>query len=132
MIQTDYASFRNSSENNRRLIDQEEFILDVTETIAQEMEEQQLLQKDLADRLGKSKSHVSQMLGGGRNLTLRSISDIASALGCRPKILFRRVSVNKGRVVPFPRRTTAWEPEDSMNEDVRFTDLVRKPAKVCA
>ena len=39
---------------------------------------------ELARRLGRTPGFVSQLLGGGRNLTLRTIADIAAALSHRP------------------------------------------------
>ena len=65
----------------RKLLAQEELILEVTETICDVMENETISRKDLADRLGKSKGFVSQLLTGGRNLTLRTVADILHVLG---------------------------------------------------
>jgi len=48
-----------------------------------------LSQDDLASRLGVDKSLVSKRLRGLENLTLRTLSFMASALGCRLLILFQ-------------------------------------------
>ena len=55
----------------RKLLAQEELILEVTETICELLENEKISRKELADRLGKSKGFISQLLNGGRNLTLR-------------------------------------------------------------
>ena len=68
------------------LVRQEELILDVTERLTQALENAGVTQAELAKRLGKSPGFVSQVFGGGRNLTLRSISDIATALSLRPTL----------------------------------------------
>ena len=65
----------------RRLLAQEELILEVTETICNILEKEKISRKELAERLGKSKGFVSQLLNGGRNLTLRTVADILHALG---------------------------------------------------
>ena len=65
----------------RRLLAQEELILEVTEVLCGLLEEEKISKKELAHRLGKSKGFVSQLLNGGRNLTLRTLADILHALG---------------------------------------------------
>lgn len=69
-----------------RLVRQEELILDVTETLTRALETAGVTRAELARRLGRSPGFVSQVFGGGRNLTLRTIADIASALSVRPAL----------------------------------------------
>lgn len=83
---TDYEVFETSSVSNRRLLGQEELILEVTEVLSQALEKEGITKKDLAERLGKTQGFVSQILAGGRNLTLRTIADVADALECRIRI----------------------------------------------
>lgn len=64
-----------------RLMDQEDLIMEVTETLCELLEKEGVSRKELADRLGKSKGFVSQLLNGGRNLTLRTVADILHVLG---------------------------------------------------
>ena len=70
----------------RKLLAQEELILGVTETICELLENEKVSRKELADRLGKSKGFVSQLLNGGRNLTLRTVADILHVLGYRASL----------------------------------------------
>ena len=65
----------------RRLFAQEDLIMEVTETLCELMEKEGISRKELADRLGKSKGFISQLLNGGRNLTLRTVADILHVLG---------------------------------------------------
>jgi transcriptional regulator with XRE-family HTH domain len=65
---------------------QEELILEVTEAMARALRTSGLTQAELAGRLGKSKGFVSQIFGGGCNLTLRTLADVAGALGCKVQI----------------------------------------------
>jgi transcriptional regulator with XRE-family HTH domain len=59
-----------------RLTNQEELILDVTELILERLEQKDLNKAQLANMLGTNKSHISQLLRGSRNMTLRTVSDI--------------------------------------------------------
>jgi len=59
-----------------RLTRQEELILDVTELILEKMEQKGLNKSQLAETLDTNKSHITQLLRGSRNMTLRTVSDI--------------------------------------------------------
>jgi transcriptional regulator with XRE-family HTH domain len=87
---TDYEMFEQSSVPHRKLLREEELILDVTEALSEMLEREGVSKTVLAQRLGKTKGFVSQILAGGRNLTLRTIADIADALGYRIRIVFSK------------------------------------------
>ena len=70
----------------RKLLAQEELILEVTETIFKLLGNEKVSRKGLAERLGKSKGFISQLLNGGRNLTLRTVADILHVLGYRASL----------------------------------------------
>lgn len=70
-----------STPERRRAYGQECFIISVTESIYEQMECQNVTKADLAKALHTSKSNVTQLLTGGRNMTLRTLADIATALG---------------------------------------------------
>ena len=84
-----------------RLVQQEALILDVTELLVEVMEQLGVSRKELAERLNCTAGYVSQLLGGGKNLTLRTISDMAFALDLKPTFLLTRgdsIGVPAGRV----------------------------------
>ena len=64
-----------------KLMAQGDLIMEVTETLCELLEKEKVSRKELADRLGKTKGFVSQLLNGGRNLTLRTVADILHVLG---------------------------------------------------
>ena len=95
----------------RKLLAQEELILEVTETICELLEKEKVSRKELADRLGKSKGFISQLLNGGRNLTLRTVADILHVLGYKvalkpDKLVTHRRSSN---VIEFPQSQTTYQ-----------------------
>ncbi|MFZ0051817.1 MAG: helix-turn-helix transcriptional regulator, partial [Desulfobaccales bacterium] len=75
--------------------------MEVTETLCELLEKEGVSRKELADRLGKSKGFVSQLLNGGRNLTLRTVADILHVLGYKvsltPQKLRQEGNVNKSQ-----------------------------------
>jgi len=60
---------------------QERLILEVTELISRRMEEQGVSKAQLAERLGKTKGYITQLLDGRANMTLRTVSDVLFVLG---------------------------------------------------
>lgn len=64
----------------------EDLIYNVTEDLLVIMEDMDITKKELAKMLGKSKSFVSQLLSGSRNMTLGTLSDVSFALGFTPEI----------------------------------------------
>ncbi len=71
----------NQTEQNKVLLVEEELILASTEQIWELLERKGLTKADLAERMGKSRAFVSQILSGTRNMTLRTLADVAFALG---------------------------------------------------
>lgn len=82
---TDYERIE-ADPTQRAELRKEELILAVTNAIAEEMDRQGLSKADLARRLGTTRSHVTQLLAGGRNLMLGSIAEIADAVGCKLEV----------------------------------------------
>lgn len=73
---------RNSSQESdyARLVAEETLIFDVTEEISRALDAAGITRKELAEALGKSKGHITQLLSGERNMTLRTAADLAHAL----------------------------------------------------
>jgi transcriptional regulator with XRE-family HTH domain len=72
-----------------RIYAQESLIVDVAEEIWAAMAAEKLGKADLAARLGKSKAFITQILNGSRNMTLRTLADVASALGRKTVVRLR-------------------------------------------
>jgi transcriptional regulator with XRE-family HTH domain len=53
---------------------------DIVVRIHELMQDQQITQRDLASRLGKSPSEISKWLNGGHNLTLKSLAKLEAEL----------------------------------------------------
>lgn len=70
-----------SSDEGMKLFQQEKLILEFTEMICSLMNESHMSRSELADKLGTSQSHITQVLDGNRNMTLKTASDLAWALG---------------------------------------------------
>ena len=70
----------------KRLVLQEELILDVTEALTHALQQSGMSRAELAAKLGRTRGFVSQLFAGGRNVTLRTISDVACALGFKPRL----------------------------------------------
>src|SRR6266702_7251177 len=58
-------------------------VTQLTNEITWHMRERGLTRADLAARMGVSPGRVSQILGGGENLTLRTLAMLAAALDAR-------------------------------------------------
>jgi transcriptional regulator with XRE-family HTH domain len=85
---TKLEKWAEQSDEHARIYAQEGLILDVTEAIWEQMDKAGLKKKDLAKMLGKSPAYITQLLNGSRNMTLRTLSDIAYAMNIEPKFHF--------------------------------------------
>lgn len=70
----------NTSEFEQYLA-QELLIESVTEKLLELMEREDVSKAELARRLGKSRAYITQILDGSRNMTLRTVADVAHAIG---------------------------------------------------
>lgn len=95
----------------RKLLAQEELILEVTETICDILENEKISRKELAERLGKSKGFISQLLKGGRNLTLRTVADILHVLGYKVALKPDKLVTHRrhSNVIKFPQPQTTYQ-----------------------
>ena len=75
-----------SAPEGRRLLEQEALLVSATELVARLMEEKKVNRAELARRIGKSKAFVTQTLRGPHNMTLRTLADLACALGSRVRL----------------------------------------------
>jgi len=81
-----YPDDNNFSKTEERAYARERLIYNVTEDILIALEDAGVSKKELARRLSKSRSYVTQILSGARNMTLGSLSDICFALEIKPEV----------------------------------------------
>lgn len=84
----------------RKLYAIEGLVTEAGELIARLMEEQKVSRAELARRLGRSRAYVTQMLRGTTNLTLRTLAEVAYALGAEVKL--------KAVPLEHEQRVAAW------------------------
>lgn len=72
----------------------ERLVFNTTEDILLAMQDSGVSYAELAKRLGKSKSHVSQILNGTRNMTLRTLADISYVIDCEIKLTIYKNGVD--------------------------------------
>lgn len=86
-MMTDFLDrWAESNEANAKLVAQETLIAEITESLWGVLEHTSVSKSELAARLGTSKGHVSQVLSGSRNMTLRTLSDLCFALKAKPRV----------------------------------------------
>ena len=81
-----YSENKDFSNAEERAYAREDLIFNTTEDLLLMIEDLEISKVELAKRLGKSKSYITQVLSGSRNMTLGSFSDICFALGFKPEI----------------------------------------------
>jgi transcriptional regulator with XRE-family HTH domain len=81
-VNTTFAEFVANPER-QRILERESLAFEATELISRLMEEQKISKAELAERLGRSRAFVTQILSGSRNLTLHTFADVVFELGCR-------------------------------------------------
>lgn len=81
-----YSEDKEFSNTEEKAFAREELVYNVTEDILVTLEDLEISKKELAQRLGKSRSFVTQVLSGARNMTLGTLSDICFSIGVRPKV----------------------------------------------
>jgi ribosome-binding protein aMBF1 (putative translation factor) len=111
-----------------KLTNQEELILDVAELILQKMEYKGISKSHLAKLLDTNKSHVTQLLRGSRNMTLRTVSDMFFELGCKIIVdaipndeCCRKFAMKESKLfLRIDHHVTDWTPPKQLNEYMKF------------
>lgn len=91
----------------------EDLIYNVTEDLLVQMEELGVTKLELARRLGKSRSYVTQMLSGARNMTLGTLSDICFELGITPQVIWGVEAAESKELEVQWGDNPVWEPSDN-------------------
>jgi transcriptional regulator with XRE-family HTH domain len=69
-----------ANSENRKLFEQEKLLVEATELLSELMEKKGVSRAQLAEKIGKSKAFVTQLLRGNHNMTLRTVADLFGAL----------------------------------------------------
>jgi transcriptional regulator with XRE-family HTH domain len=85
---------------SRRLYEQERLVLWATDSISEAMEQAGVSRSELAGLLGTSRANVTSLLSGQRNMTLRTLADVACVLGQRVEVVFE--PLRQGEYVSAP------------------------------
>lgn len=67
----------------------QQLIRGTTESITILMKKRGVTRSELARRMKRTNAYVTQMLSGDRNLTLRTIADVAKALDATPRVVLK-------------------------------------------
>jgi len=86
----------------RKTFQQEKLILEVTELISEAMKENEVSRADLARLLGRTRSYITQILTGSRNLTLRTWADAMTVLG-------QEARVSRALLADLGKESIAWK-----------------------
>jgi len=81
-----FDSMESESKTNKKIFARATLIQNVTEDIMIAMEDLKISKSDLAKKIGKSKSYITQILSGSRNMTLTSLSDLCFELDIIPDV----------------------------------------------
>lgn len=101
----------------QQLIEQETLIADAQELVCELLEAAGMSRQDLAAALGKSKGFVSQLLSGKRNMTLRTLADLATATGHRIEMS----AVSRDAPKAYSKLEIGWSWHPRSLPDVAFS-----------
>lgn len=121
-----------ASAESKRVFAQEELILDAAEQIWDLMKAKGVRKARLAETLGRSAAYMTQLLNGSRNMTLRSLADVATALGgtVHVRILDKDKTngwqINARQSLQTVTRATEAPAIDACNDAVQESSVVIK------
>jgi len=125
-------SRHSKSTEYQRLVEQETLIADAGEILCELLEAQGIERKELARRLGKTKGFVTQVLSGERNMTLRTLADLAFALDHRFELRFAPLSAARtyNRAVDSDVAESEPQPFAAYMSDCLTSRWERRPAQM--
>ena len=120
-----YPEDKEFSVADKRAFAREELVYNVTEDILVTLEDMGITKKELARRLGRSKSYVTQILSGIRNMTLGTLSDICFALEIKPKVFVNKNYVSNHIVIGSDHNLSrvglgVWSIFNQMSDENRY------------
>jgi antitoxin component HigA of HigAB toxin-antitoxin module len=112
-----------ATEENRKVYEQERLLVDAAECLSLVMEKRHISRAELASKLGKSKAHVTQVLRGNENLTLRTLAECFWALDCRLQLAATPIKACTNGVPDFAV-TSPWAFEEMPSREHRGRGVV--------
>lgn len=101
-----------SAPESMRLYQQERVILETSDLISDLLDRTGVTRAELAERLDRSKSYVTQLLNGRANMTLRTISDVMWALDSNLVISAAPLSIHSDEIADMQDlahgQVTSW------------------------
>lgn len=122
-----YAEGKELSNAEEKAFAREELVYNVTEDILLLLEDMDVNKKELARRLGKSRSYVTQVLSGARNMTLGSLSDICFSLGVKPSFKFENLDTSSNL---FDQAEVQWVGLESLKQEAQTSILIEKSKNI--
>ena len=121
---TDYERYSESSPARARQLRQEKLILKVTHALWETLATLGMKRSDLAAKMQRSAGFVSHVLAGDRNLTLRTLADIAGAMECEVDFRLRQRSASTAPLysIDLPRRRSI-SPSTPPAQIVRYFEV---------
>jgi len=92
----------------RRLYAIEGLITEAGEFIARLMQEQGVSKAELARRLGRSRAYVTRLLSGSANMTIRTLAEVAYALGAEVKLRAEPIETAERDAVGSGMQDRVW------------------------
>jgi antitoxin component HigA of HigAB toxin-antitoxin module len=117
-----------SSEENRKIYEQERLLVDAAELLSLVMEKRHISRAELAAKLGKSKAHVTRVLRGNANLTLRTLADCLWVLDCRLQLAATPIKACTAGVPDFAV-TSPWAFEQMSPKEPHARSVVQDSEK---
>jgi transcriptional regulator with XRE-family HTH domain len=113
-----------------RLFQQERAIYEVTELIESVMAQEKVSRSKLAERLGQSRSWVTQLLDGQKNKTIRTVADVFAVLGREYCSFQRPIQIGAITATPTARvESRALTPSDRATVFQMYDPNRRSPRK---
>jgi len=126
-----WVSRQSASDDARRLYEEERLIVHVFEHLSDTLEHAEMTKADLARVLGSSRAHVTQLFNGQRNVTLRTIADLAWACGARATVALE--PLRNGEFIDVPVRLVSQKnPTIKVKTAARSDDSVSGASTLAA
>ena len=104
-----------------------DLIMDVTEAFCEILETEGLTRQNLAEKMGRTRGFISQVLNGDRNMTLGTLAEMAYRLGYCPEFKLEKATEKS----TLTGRFTVDIEEEEEDAWAGFADVAKeKPRKV--